>query len=130
KVVEEIDRRLRDNLKTRGDFVGTHPLPKGGQDVADEPDARLVVLGVEYPYSKDADNKAETAAKAILESRGAGPRMYRNSLVFLAVDKARLQQLDEGVRRYLAWQSIVGEKIGLNLTPHQVSQAEQQLKAA
>lgn len=130
KVVEEIDRRLRENLKTRGDFVGTHPLPKGGQDVADEPEARLVVLGVEYPYSKETDNKAETAAKAILESRGAGPRMYLNSLVFLAVDKARLQELDEGVRRYLAWQSIVGEKTALNLTPHQVSQADQQLKGA
>ena len=30
----------------------------------------------------------ETAAKAILESRGNAPRLYRNTLVFLAADKS------------------------------------------
>jgi hypothetical protein len=70
------------------------------------------------------------AAKAILESRGGAPRLYRNTLVFLAVDKARLQDLDEAARRYLAWESIVGDKETLNLDPHQVKQAETQKGAA
>jgi hypothetical protein len=30
--------------------------------------------------------------------------------VFLAADKGRLQDLDEAVRKYLAWQSILEEK--------------------
>ena len=38
---------------------------------------------------------AEAAAQAILESRGNTPRLYRNTLVFLAADQVRLQDLDE-----------------------------------
>ena len=89
-----------------------------------------MVLGIDTPYSKERGNPAETAAKAILESRGSVPRIYRNSLVFLAVDKTRLQDLDEAVRRYLAWESILGEREPLDLSPYQVKQAEIQKEAA
>ena len=58
------------------------------------------------------------------------PRIYRNTLVFLAVDKTRLQDLDEAVRRYLAWESILEEREPLDLSPHQVRQAEIQKEAA
>lgn len=57
-------------------------------------------------------------------SRGNAPRLYRNTLVFLAADKVRLQDLDEATRRYLAWDSILDEKLTLNLDPQQVKQAE------
>ena len=50
--------------------------------------------------------------------------------MFLAADKVRLQDLDEAVRRYLAWTSILAEKETLNLDPHQVRQAETQNQAA
>jgi hypothetical protein len=90
-------------------------------------DARLVVLGPEFPYAKDGGSPAEAAAKAILESRGNAPRLFRNTLVFLAADKVRLQDLDEAIRKYLAWRSIVDEKNELNLTPFQVRSAEAQL---
>ena len=69
------------------------------------------------------------AAQAILESRGSAPRICRNTLVFLAPDKTRLQDLDEAVRRYLAWESILGEREQLDLSPHQVKQAETQKEA-
>ena len=94
----------------RGDFSRVHPLPQSGADVPDDLDARLVVLRVDHPYSKEPDNAAEVAAKAIFESRGNTPRLYRNTLVFLAADKTRLQDLDEAVRKYLAWESILAEK--------------------
>lgn len=42
----------------------------------------------------------------------------------------RLQDLDEALRRFLAWDSIVAEKEVLNLDPHQVRQAEAQRQAA
>jgi hypothetical protein len=51
-------------------------------------------------------------------------------LVFLAPDKQRIADLDEGIRKYLAWESIVAEKDTLDLRPHQVKQAEALLKAA
>ena len=53
-----------------------------------------------------------------------------NTLVFLAIDKTRLQDLDEAVRKFLAWESILDEKDKLDLSPHQVKQAQTQLGAA
>jgi predicted AAA+ superfamily ATPase len=130
KVVKELERRLKLDLHNPGDFCGVHPMPTSGQDVSDDPDARLVVLGIEDTYSKEAGNAAESRAKSILDSRGNAPRLYRNALVFLAPDKTRLQDLDEAARRYLAWKSIVDEKETLNLDPQQVKQAEMQKAAA
>lgn len=130
KIVAELDKRLREDLRRTGDFSRIHPLPSSGQDVPDDLDARLVVLGVDYPYSKEPGSPAEAAAKAILEARGNTPRLYRNTLVFLAADKTRLQDLDEATRKYLAWESILGEKVQLDLSPLQVKQAETQKAAA
>ena len=132
KVVLELDRRLRADLRHAGDFSRSHPMPQSGQDVPDELDARLVVIRVDHPYSKELSCAAEVAARAILESRGSTPRLYRNTLVFLAADKTRLQDLDEATRKYLAWESVLAEKDErhLNLTPQQVNQAETQLATA
>lgn len=130
KVAQELDERLRADLRSTGDFSRIHPLPRSGADVPDDLDTRLVVLPAEYPYTKEPGSAAETAAQTILESRGNAPRLYRNTLVFLAADKVRLQDLDEAVRRFLAWKSILAEKETLNLDPHQVRQAETQKQAA
>ena len=130
KVAKELDDRLRADLRKTGDFSRIHPLPRSGADVPDDLDARLVVLPAEHAYSKEPGNAAETAARTILESRGNTPRLYRNTLVFLAADKVRLQDLDEAVRRFLAWKSILDEKKALNLDPHQEQQAENQKQAA
>lgn len=128
--IRELDTRVRADLRKQGEFARAHPFPQSGQDVPDDLDARLVVLSVDYPFSKEPNNAAETAARAILETRGSAPRLYRNSLVFLAADKTRLQDLDEAIRRYLAWASILIEKESLDLSPYQVRQAETQRASA
>lgn len=130
RVTAELERRLRKDLANTGDFSRIHPTPQSGADVPDDLEARLVVLAASHPYSKDADNPAETAARTILESRGNTPRLYRNTLVFLAADKTRLQDLDEAVRKYLAWQSILADEAQIGLTTHQKKQVEQQMAAA
>ncbi len=130
KVAAELEARIRDNVGKVGDFPRVHPLPRTSADVPDDFNAGLVILPPEHAYSKEADNAAETAARALLESRGHAPRRYRNTLVFLAADKVRLPDLDEALRRFLAWRSILDEKEALNLDPHQVRQAETQLQAA
>ncbi|MCL4740947.1 MAG: DUF499 domain-containing protein [Phycisphaerales bacterium] len=130
KVVREIEKRLKKDLDTKGDFDRIHPLPGTSDSVPDDPETRLVVLSVDHPFSKEAASPAEVAAKSILETRGGAPRLCRNALVFLAADKTRLQDLDEAVRRYLAWDSILDEKLVLNLDPQQVKQAETQRHAA
>jgi predicted AAA+ superfamily ATPase len=129
-VVQEIDRRLRLDLRKVGDFSRVHPLPQSGQDVPDDTDSRLVVLGIDHPYAKEPGTPAEVAAKAIFESRGTAPRLYRNTLTFLGADKSRLQDLLDAVRRFLAWESILAERETLNLTLQQVKQAENQRDAA
>ncbi len=130
KVTEELVERIRLDLRNSSDFSRVHSMPQSGHDVPDETDARLVVLGPDSPHSKETDSAAFKSAKAMLESRGNSPRLYRNTLVFLAADKNRLQDLDEALRKYLAWSSIVNEKDTLNLDPHQVKQAETQRKSA
>ena len=129
-VVQALATRVRADLRDTGGFPRVHPLPQSAHDVPDELEARLVVLESDQAYSKDRGNPAEAAATAILQSRGSAPRIYRNTLVFLAADKTRLQDLDEAVRRLLAWDSILAERETLDLTAHQVKQAETQRNAA
>jgi len=124
RAAQELERRLRQEFDAVGpDQVRVHMLPRSVADVPDALDARLVVLPADKPYSKDADNAATAAAEEILASRGAGPRIYRNTLVFLAADKVRMQDMNQALREYLAWQSILAETDALNLDPHQAKQA-------
>ncbi len=130
KVAMEVEKRIKRDLETKGDFARVHATPHASQDVQDVFEAGLVVLGLGHPYSKEPSSPAETEAKAILSLKGNVPRTYQNALVFLAADKTRLQDLDEAVRSFLAWESILSEKEQLNLTPHQVKQAETRRSAA
>ncbi len=130
KVAEELERRLRNNLRDTGSFNRIHPVPNSGADIPDDLETRLVVLSPDHAYSKEPGNAAECAAKAILESRGNTPRLFRNTLVFLAADKVRLQDLDDAVRKFLAWDSILAEKDMLDLSPFQAKQAQSQKQAA
>jgi hypothetical protein len=130
-VTEDIKRRVKlDVRQSKGEFSRVHDFPASSSDVPDDADARLVILGVEYPYTKDSDSPAVAAAKAILEARGSSPRLLKNTLAFLAADKTKLSDLDEAVRRYLAWQSIVDETQELNLDPQQQKNAKTQLDNA
>jgi predicted AAA+ superfamily ATPase len=129
-VADEVKRHVLQDAKQRGDFSRVHPFPPANADVPDDSDARLVILGVEYPHTKDQESPACAAARTMLDSRGTAPRIYRNTLVFLAADRARLADLDEAVRYYLAWNSIVEESEGdepqLNLDANQRRQARTQ----
>ncbi len=130
RVAQTIGQRLREALRETGGFRRIHTAPRTGDDVPDELETRLVVLGPDHFHHRDPDSPAKTAARAILESRGAAPRLYLNTLVFLAPDQSRLQDLDEAVRRHLAWESILEERESLDLSSHQVRQAETQQHVA
>ncbi len=127
EVWTEIHARLRDEAKHRGDFSRVHPMPGSSGDVPDERDARLVILGPEHPHN--ANNEASAArvtARDILDNRGNSPRIYRNTLVFLAPDRTRLAELEQAVRQFLAWKSIEAEREQLNLDSFQGNQAKPQ----
>ena len=131
KVAREIERRVREEVRQRpGEFSRVHEFPRGSQDVPDDLDVRLVILGIDRPHIRGQESPALAFAKEILEWRGSSPRHYRNTLVFLAPDQSRLQDLEESVRRYLAWESILQDTDLLNLSPQQVRQAEEQKRTA
>lgn len=125
KVMDEIRRRVRDELRNRGDFAKVHPFAKSGE-VPDEMESRLVVLDLDHPYAKDPTNPAIAQADRILSNRGNSPRLYRNTLVFMAADRARLEELMQAARYYLAWESIDHDREKLNLDNHQSRQAATQ----
>ncbi len=124
-VQDELLRRLRNAARQRGDFAAVHAAPGSGSDVPDEREARLVLLGPGHSHSSKAtDSAARHHAEALLDSRGASPRTYRNALVFLAPDATRLNELDQAAREYLAWKSIEDERDTLGLDSFQANQAK------
>ncbi|MFO0906457.1 MAG: Swt1 family HEPN domain-containing protein [Pirellulales bacterium] len=130
EVADEIVKRLREEARTRADFSKVHACVPSS-DVPDEKEARLVILGPEYPHTGRAENSpALHEARCILESRGTSPRNYKNTLVFLAGDVNRLRELEQSVRQNLAWTSIWDDRVTLNLDQFQLRQAETKRKSA
>jgi hypothetical protein len=131
-VYEEIRRRLRDEARSRGEFAKVHPCPTSFNEVVDEPEAKLVILGPEYQHSAKKDDSGARLAAAEILSRGSAGRNCGNMLVFLAPDKNRLVDLDQAARLYLAWKSIENDYKSetLELTQFQAKQVEQKLKSA
>jgi predicted AAA+ superfamily ATPase len=128
----EVVRHIREECKpkpNRGEFAGVHPCPESSAEVHDEPEARLVILGPQYPHRKGhADTAGMKFARALLDKRGNSPRLNRNMLLFLAPDSVRLDELLHGVAQHLAWKSIFDEQRALNLDEFQRRQAEAKAK--
>lgn len=123
-IVDEIKSRLREEQRLRGDFARVQSCPDSSADIPDEREARLVVLGPEYAHSRsDFSSPALKQATSILDHRDSGPRKYRNSLLFLVPDRARLAELEQAVRNYRAWKSVADEHETLNLDAFQKKQA-------
>lgn len=127
-VEHEMETRLR-KLRKEGPFSGLHICPSSSLDVPDEQSVRLVVLRTTDEYkASDNNNKALTAAEDILNSRGQGPRTYRNMLAFIAPDLDEMGSLKQEVRRYLAWKSIKADSEDLNLDAAQNRETDNNLK--
>jgi len=129
-IEEELLKRLKEEQKTRGDFVAVYPVASSS-DIPDERDIRLVILGNQHCHNnKNSQSPAMKEAANILENRGNSPRRYRNTLVFLAPDQNRMKELEQGIRQYLAWKSIEDERVILNLDNFQSNQAITKRKQA
>ena len=130
---EEVDQEIVNRLRVRqkpGDFAALNIAPASSIDVSDEMEARLVILGPAYPHSsrKDYPSPAIDQASKILNEKGTGPRIYRNTLVFAAPDRERLQELQHAVRQLLAWRSIEKDTDTLNLDTFQRQQVKDGIK--
>ncbi|MFT0813232.1 Swt1 family HEPN domain-containing protein [Synechococcus sp. OH20] len=126
---EELLRRLRAD-KSRGEFGALHIAPESTADIPDDSlGVRLVVLSPQYPHSRGNQNSEGRAwAEQVLQRRGSGPRYHKNMLLFLAPDKAKLENLERHTAQYLAWKGIEEEKDILNLDAFQTKQANTKLE--
>jgi predicted AAA+ superfamily ATPase len=132
-VLLKIERWLKDHEATnRGDFARVHVCPASTGDVPDDDrSARLVLLKPEYAHGRgDQESPAVREARNLLDNRDNTRRSYRNTLVFLAADRTRVEELKQGMRQYMAWDSICENSIALNLDPFQNKQAQTQRDSA
>jgi len=127
-VLEEIEKRLRAEQNNRGDFARVHVCPLSSADITDDDTAtRLVILKPHLTHAlRDPQSEARIAAKEMLDHRGNANRNNRNTLIFLAADRNRLEDLKQGTRQFLAWNSIYEDSktLNLNLDNFQRNQAQ------
>ncbi|WP_422075982.1 ATP-binding protein [Sulfitobacter geojensis] len=130
----EVDKALASyigGIGDRGFFDAVQVCPGNSLDVPDEPGGvRIVVLGVRHPHTGRPGSEAEDIAKDILSHRGTSPRVYRNTLVFLAADRRQLDNLQEAIRLSRAWNSILNETDRLNLRQSDISLAKDKVSEA
>ena len=135
RVLITIDRQVTqyiNGLTDRGGFDAVHCTPSSSSDVTDEAGGvRAVIIGVKHVHANGRElSDAVTEAKDILLQRGSAPRVYRNTLVFIAADARALNNLTAAVRLSLAWQQIVTETDRLDLTQSDAARARTQLREA
>lgn len=129
-VVMEIKERLK-KIRKEKPFSGVHICPSSSNDVPDEQSVRLVILWPDNTFKNGSpDCKAMAKAKEILEYRGTAPRVYRNTIAFVAPDSNKIGALEQEVKRYLAWKSIFDDKDKpeMNLDGNQIKETQNSLR--
>jgi len=113
-LLAEMNGLLLDEKRRRAPFTEILLSPSSNADVRDVRGTRLVILAHNHPHSPgNAESIARKKAEAFLNHYGVGPRRYRNTLVFLAPDAGKLQELMQELRSMLAWRSLVELPAGL-----------------
>ena len=117
--------------------VGRRPdvivCPANSGDVPDADAVRLVLLlpDMSLPSRASEKDDAEPEVQRILQYCGDNPRVRRNTLLFLTARKDEIRDLNNRVKTFLAWHSIVnGERRIENLSGDRLKQAQSSLRAA
>lgn len=124
-VDEEILRRVRSTSADPARIFQTVVLaPADGASIPESEETRLVVLGPDHAYDPTAKSgPAEDAVVAMTTRRGTAAREKRNTLLFLAPDSRRVDELRSAARTYLAWSGIVKDADLLDLRQEQLRTA-------
>ena len=123
----EIESRLK-KIRRENPFAGIHVCPASSNDIPDEQAVRLVILRAKDTHRRGGEHSnALNAARDILNYRGSSPRIYRNMLAFVAPDYDKIGALQQEVKRYIAWTSIMSDKDDLNLDGNQIRETQNNL---
>lgn len=128
EIEKETESRLNKMTKDNR-FAGIHICPNTTLDVPDIQSVRLVVLRPINLFKETPEgNNALQIAENILNTRGDGPRIYRNMLIFVAPDHSVIDSLKQSVKMYLAWKSVKDDAERLNLDVAQQREADSFMK--
>ena len=133
----EVDKALTtyvNGITDRGELERVQlASEEGSAAIPDEANGlRLVVLGVDHPHSGNDESPAMPKIKEMLFQRGTAPRTHRNTLVFIAVDLRRVDDIKQAMRLALAWEGIVkdAQKSRLDLKKSEMASAEAKVREA
>lgn len=126
-----IVRRLHDRSGDPGHlFKSVIVAPDSGSEIPEDDETRLIVLGPDMPFSaRSATSEARDAVIEMTKNRGATAREYRNTLLFLAPDNRRVEDLRSAMRAHMAWQGIRDDADRLDLRQEQMRTAAQRSDA-
>ena len=116
---EEVEDELRSRvqqarLAAADPGVVPHNLPRVPKDVQDSPELHFVVLGPEHSARAGASAPDEVVAFFTTTTGPKNPRTYRNAVVALCPDSAKLAGLRVQVLRVLGWRKVEkGEEVKL-----------------
>ena len=123
---DEVDTELTRIIrieKDHGVFDRVHRWPTDSAAIDDDPSVALVIFGTDCPHTRKTASEAESQARHCIQYRGTNARIHKNTLVFLAPDLDRIDNLHEAVRKQLAWQYVVDNVRPLNLDQHNITVA-------
>ena len=111
RINDDLVKRLRyAKLGQNADDVAVHLLPNSPADIPDNPDLHFVIVGPEY--TAVPGDGVSAPLEAFFE------RTYRNNVIILAPDNARLAGLRHRIRKILGWEGIEsGDEIDLLTEP-------------
>ena len=112
---DRINNDLVQRIKNAGlaqttDDVDGHALPDSPADISDNPNLHFVVVGPDYSAVPGAD--VPTSLNPFFD------RTYRNNIIMLVPDNARLAGLRQRIRKILGWEGIEsGDEVNLLSEP-------------
>ena len=113
-IVEE-ERAFLEKFISRKGELAVYIWPENHRDIPDDPQLKLVIM---------REGKPEWE---LVEKHGETPRIYRNTLIFLAPDQNQKPVLHDFLRKLLALRSIEGDE-KLNLTENQKKEIKNKVK--
>src|SRR5699024_9271070 len=119
----EIVTRLDAERSRAGNFAGVVVAPESSADVAENDGVRLAILHPRFPHARSSsESSAHEFVHQLVSNRGNSPREKRNTIIALAPDNQRVDDLTSGVRQHLAWRRIAERIDELDLTQQQAAQ--------
>ncbi|WP_083922075.1 DUF499 domain-containing protein [Thermus igniterrae] len=126
---EAIEERIRVQVE---EVVGKGPFrvyvwPQDHREVPDQPHLKLILLGPEAFHDDQA--ALERTYRMLQDNHASGPRIYKNTTLYLAMARAPYLRAQEAARKLLALEDIHADR-GLILSEDQRAELALRLKEA